>query len=789
VTQVDSAASDVRLVVDIDPALSTPVIFGPVTPDAQGVASLTATGLDPSTRYFFAVEHGGVIDTGFPGQFLTHPSVGEPASFRFGASGDAGLDPEFPGVGTLLASSRQSNHPIFDTVRGRAVAEDWLFFWHLGDMHYYDLGSGSHGIAGGASLANYRRAYEDVLLQPRQHQLYREVATGYIWDDHDYGPNDSDGTHSGKASAQQAYRERVPHHTLAQSADLYHTFQVGRVLFVVSDTRSSRSPNSDPDGPSKTMLGAAQKTWIASTLAASDAAFLIWILPSQWMGLSSDSFFGFQAERNELIGIFGDWRSRMCIVSADVHALGIDTGGASPGGIPVFQFASLDASFSTAQTHYDTGNTQPGRDQYGTVEVVDDGFELTVTGTGWVDQAVWRSHSITVGAPAPPPPPSAPSPEPVAVAKIRTRMLWLGCELVTGRKIAVLHDIRGQVSRLIGAHTSAQLTVPIPLDATGRAPLPLVLQATAPADVMIVAVVNDLPVWAGIPLPRERGSGPTMPLGCITLEGYLDRRYVGDHDFTQVDEATIAATLVGDAQVEGIGLVVDAPPTGRLRDRQYADHDDTTVYARLQELASLVDGPEWTIDLDWDSPDMLAVQKIFRLRPRLGTASTPPAAVFRTTASSVFSATGASETRYTFREDHTDGRYANHVIAVGSGEGTDRVASAPARDEVALAAGRPRWESRIRPSTSIINTAVLDDHATAELARRRNGALTWQIQARWDAYPRYGVHWVLGDDIGWRLKGHGHPAGVSGQGRAVGVEIDPDAGLLSPILLDPDSEG
>lgn len=384
--------------------------------------------------------------------------------------------------------------------------------------------------------------------------------------------------------------------------------------------------------------------------------------------------------------------------------------------------------------------------------------------------------------------PSDPVPE-VGQARITTRMVWLGCDLITGGVIAELHDITGSVSRLLGAYASAQLTVPIPLDPTGRAPLATVVQATRPAETMIVAVVNDLPIWAGIPLPRERGTDAEMPLGCVTLEGYLDRRYVGDHDLIDVDESVIFSALIEEANIEGIGLVIDAPPTGRTRTRTFRDHDDATTYQRLQELSQVRDGPEWTVDLDWLDADENVVRKIARMRPRLGVAAEPPAALFRTSAASVFSGRGGSEARYTYREDFTDGRYANHILPVGSGEGEDRVQGEAARDEAALAAGRARWEMRVRPSTSITDVNLLTEYGQAELARRRNGALTWKIEARWDAWPRYGIDWRPGDDIAWELVGHGHPQGVTGQGRAIGVEIDPQKGTLSPILLDPASIG
>src|SRR5699024_11191951 len=118
----------------------------------------------------------------------------------------------------------------------------------------------------------------------------------------------------------------------------------------------------------------------------------------------------------------------------------------------------------------------------------------------------------------------------------------------------------------------------------------LAVQATVPMRTMIVAVVNDQPCWAGIVLTRQRGTGATLDLATATPEVYLNRRIVRDHDWRQRDEASvIAAGLVADAGDipgigRGIGLEIDAPPTGRNRDREYAAMDRATVYDRLREL-------------------------------------------------------------------------------------------------------------------------------------------------------------------------------------------------------------
>src|SRR5690606_9542139 len=354
VAHVDSAA-DVRVAVDADPGMTSPTWHGPVTPSAEGIARVKINGLEPATRHYFLVEHDGVLDTQFPGTVRTLPVPGSAASWTLGVSGDAGLRPDTPGVGDVLAPDRLSNHQIFATLASRAVAENWVLFAHLGDLHYYDLGSDEHGITGGATLDNYRRAYSDVLAQPNQHLLYRSASWLYVWDDHDYGPNDSDGTHPGKENAAQAYRERVPHYPLSDGEGIWQAVQIGRVLVVASDTRYYRSPNTDPDDGTKTMLGEAQIAWLRGLLATTTARAL-------------------------------GWAHRTVMVSADRHAVRIHPPGHPYGGWPVMQASPLDADGGDPLYDYPDGlpdDPGPSHSQYGTLEVNDFGDQIWLTISGW----------------------------------------------------------------------------------------------------------------------------------------------------------------------------------------------------------------------------------------------------------------------------------------------------------------------------------------------------------------------------------------------------------------------
>lgn len=382
VTDAGLLGDAVRLAVADNSAMSSPVFFNADSVDAQKVAKITATGLASDTQHWFQVEDNGVLDTSQTGRFHTVVPPGTPYSVKFGMAGCAGLGTSFPGTGAL-ANSRISNHPVFDEIR----LDDPLFFIHMGDRHYYDLGSGNHGIVGGGSLANYRRAYDDLhVAVPRQDLLYRNVPLVYAWDDHDYGPNDSDGSFVDKANAAQVYRERNAHYPLVEATGpIYHSFQVGRVLFIVLDSRFHRQPNTDP--APRTYLGSAQKTWLDGLLTTPPAGveFAVLVTPQPIHSAGVTSWGSYTEERDDVYAMIVDngWIGRFLAVAADQHQFGWDSG-THTAGFPIYTMSSLDSNFGTnGAKAYDLGH-QGGRGQYGLIEIFDpdDTTPIRVTATG-----------------------------------------------------------------------------------------------------------------------------------------------------------------------------------------------------------------------------------------------------------------------------------------------------------------------------------------------------------------------------------------------------------------------
>lgn len=375
-----------RLAVADNAALSGPVWFGPVTPTAQGIVTITASGLAADTAYWYAIEDDSTLDTSIVGQFRTHGAIGSPYSFTFGHATCAGASTSYPTPGAL--APRTSNHPVFDTIRGQGLQ----FFIHGGDLHYYDIGSGHY--TPDASVDTYRRAYDDVLLSPRQQGLYASTPLVYAWSDHDFGPNDSDRTSPGRDNAAQVYRERVPSYSLpaADGKGIYHSFQVGRVLFMVTDQRYYRDPPSQASP--RTMMGASQLAWMDTLLGSSDAELLCWVQEQEYTATSvGGSFWGSYAdERSQIVQMLGDhgWLNKMFMLEGDDHSMAMDTGGGNAfGGFPLFMYSPLDSGMTSAPSWYDLGrrSTQTGgtRGQWGTIRIDDFGTKIQVTATGWWD--------------------------------------------------------------------------------------------------------------------------------------------------------------------------------------------------------------------------------------------------------------------------------------------------------------------------------------------------------------------------------------------------------------------
>lgn len=351
-------------------------------------------------------------------------------------------------------------------------------------------------------------------------------------------------------------------------------------------------------------------------------------------------------------------------------------------------------------------------------------------------------------------------------------LAWFGCDLRSGGIIEDLPALTpsGALSRRLGDTTTLQATLALPGAPAGWA------EATAPGATLLVAVdtATDTPVWAGAVVSREGGSSQSVQLGAATLERYLDGRYPGTQTLIATDQAAIVTALVTPALTDGPPLVIDAPATGTTLDYLTQDGDDKTILSCLQELMGMDGGPEWTIDVTWNSSHS-GFEFPLRVRPSVG---------LHTATAATFDFPGCVAA-YTLAESYEAGKGATVVVARGEGEGSSRLTSAPNVATALIASGWPRWEYRFTPATGVTDPDQLEAHAARSLALMAQGAQVWSVEAVASRAPRLGQDWGLGDNLHLSVEASPrHPQGADMTARCWAWELDAGADLVRPVLVE-----
>lgn len=338
--------------------------------------------LDPDTGYAYHLTVDGVEIEQRSGTFSTFPQG--PASFTVAAASCARLG---------------SNGVVYETI---AAAKPDLFI-STGDLFYADYVE---------TADHFTHAYESSLTQPAQAALFSSVPIAYVWDDHDYGRNNSDSSSPTRQLALDAYGRNVPHYPMAGTDAIYQSFAIGRVQFVLLDDRSQRDPDSDPDGPEKTMLGPEQLDWLEQRLLDNSFVLNVIVSPVPWISdpePGADHWGGYTYERQRIANFIAENNiDNILMLAGDAHMVAIDDGtntdysvsNSSVSGdaaFPILQAAALDRPGGIKGGPYSEG-AFAGAGQFGLIEVTDTGgatIEVRLVGMTWTGD-VRVEHTFTL---------------------------------------------------------------------------------------------------------------------------------------------------------------------------------------------------------------------------------------------------------------------------------------------------------------------------------------------------------------------------------------------------------
>jgi len=245
VRTTDSANVNVQLSRTTDFA---PFIAGVPTqtaPERDSSAIIQATGLAPETKYYYRITVNGT-PRGEVRSFMTFPAPGtvEPFTFTFGSCQQSG-------------PQRFFSDPVYGRVYDQMVRDNPRFFLQIGDWTYPDT-TGPVFPIGNTRLQftlDYATDYDTVLLSYRakydtsyqMQKLLRVAPVDYIYDDHDFGWNNSDGqsaTPQQRQNSIRGYGELFPGYPHPNPNDgIWHKFTFGNADFFMLDLRSCRDKN------------------------------------------------------------------------------------------------------------------------------------------------------------------------------------------------------------------------------------------------------------------------------------------------------------------------------------------------------------------------------------------------------------------------------------------------------------------------------------------------------------------------------------------------------------------
>ena len=290
--------------------------------------------LDPGVRYLYEI----YID----GQHVERPY---PLEFTTQTLWQYRTDP--PPLKVLIGSCAYFNEPVFDRP-GKPYGSDHeifttmagedagLMIW-MGDNLYTREADffAPEGLA-----HRYRRDRGSDILQPFLAKM-SHIAT---WDDHDYGPNNSDRYYPLKEYSQELFETYwpAPAYGIPEADGVFQKVMYHDVEFFLTDCRTYRMPQEWPDGPDKTYLGRDQLDWLKGSLLSSRAPFKFVVGGSQMLNTESryESMAAYPDELSELLEFIAENRvSGVVFLSGDRHhaeLLKVDRTGL----YPLFEFTS-----------------------------------------------------------------------------------------------------------------------------------------------------------------------------------------------------------------------------------------------------------------------------------------------------------------------------------------------------------------------------------------------------------------------------------------------------------------
>jgi alkaline phosphatase D len=237
-----------------------------------------------------------------------------------------------PDFSFLTGSCAYFNEPVYDrpgkpyggdsSIFETMAREPAAFMLWLGDNWY------TREVDVGSVWGLWYRASHDRAL-PVLQRFWKAMPQYAIWDDHDYGPDNSDGSYGLKEVSLDIFKKYWSNPFYGQDGQgIYTQLAYGDVDLFLTDDRYFRSADEMLDSldgkpnPRKHFLGRKQLDWLEDALIQSSASFKIIVVGSQVLNPYSrdEGFRNYSAEFNELMRFLEAQQIRgVLFLSGDRH--------------------------------------------------------------------------------------------------------------------------------------------------------------------------------------------------------------------------------------------------------------------------------------------------------------------------------------------------------------------------------------------------------------------------------------------------------------------------------------
>lgn len=226
-------------------------------------AHLLADQVEPGKKYEYDVlVEGRKVSLPYPTTFQTQSLWQwrtDPPAFRFGVGSCTYVgEGDYDRPGTPYGSG----YEIFTAL---AAQKPDFMLW-TGDNTY------TREVDWNSRTGVLKR-YTHTRSLPQMQPLLASTHNYAIWDDHDYGPDDSDRSYWLKATTLDAFKLFWANPNYVFNEGCTGTFFWNDCQFFLLDDRTFRAPDHMPDGPQKSYYGEKQMQWLLDALTTSKATF------------------------------------------------------------------------------------------------------------------------------------------------------------------------------------------------------------------------------------------------------------------------------------------------------------------------------------------------------------------------------------------------------------------------------------------------------------------------------------------------------------------------------------